>query len=133
MEYDLHNSVKQVVALDFENAAGASTVGNIIDTQGFESMEYIITSGTITTGTFTLLLEDGDDAGLSDAAAVSSELVLGGAVTFLVTDDDTAFRQGTVSKKRYQRLTLVGASTPVGQFSAVGVLSHAQTRPTADA
>lgn len=131
MEYDLHNSVKQVIAVDPEAAAGASTVGNIIDTQGFESLEYVITSGDITTGDFTMLLEDGDDAGLSDAATVSSELVLGQAGSaFAVTDDNVSKRVGTISKKRYQRLTLVGANTPAGVMSAVAILGHPKTRPT---
>jgi len=137
MEYDLHNSIKQEVAIDLAAAAGASTVGNTIDTRGFESMEYVITSGTITTGDFTLLLEQAEDDPANPGTplaftTVSSDLVLGPAVVFAVTDDDVAKRQGTISKARFQRLTLLGANTPVGEFSAVAVLGHPQTRPTAD-
>lgn len=118
-----------------ENAAGASTVGAIIDTLGFESMTYVITSGTITTGTFSVTIEDSPDDGSGSPTgvwtAVSSDLLTGSA-NFLVTEDDVSKRVGVISKERHQRLTLVGASTPVAQMACVAILGDAHVLPTVD-
>ena len=133
MEIESKGRMKVVPVL-FENAAGASTVGAVIDTQGFESLTYAVTSGTITTGTFTATLEeaeqneDGTNSGVY--TAVPSELVIGDAISFAETDDDATQTVGIVGKGRYQRLTLVGASTPVAEMSVVAILGNAQTAPT---
>ena len=138
MEYDLHNSVLQKVALSITAGAITSTTttaGAIIDSLGFESLEFIVEAGTLTDGTYTVLLEDGDDSGLSDAAAVDSELVLGTLPVFaFASDDDAAKRVGTITKKRYVRLSIVSTVvTTGGGLSSVAVLSNAHTRPTAAA
>jgi hypothetical protein len=135
MEYDLHSNVKQVVAL---NAAAigsdTTTVGSIIDTAGFESLEYVVQSGTITDGAYALLLEEGDESDLSDAAAVSSDETLGVLTGFVAADDNVAKRVGSIGKKRYQRLSIVSTDTTTGAafMSAVGVLGHPKSGPVAE-
>lgn len=129
MERDLKNSIKTVSVLH-EDAAGASTVGAIIDTSGFESLTYAVTSGTITTGTFSATFQESDSSDMSGATTVNSDLVIG-AIAFAVTDDDESQSVGIVGKKRYQRMTLVGASTPVAEMSATAILGHSAARPVA--
>jgi len=132
MEYDLHNSV--LGALGFPITAIASdttTAGVIIDSLGFESMEFFIASGTITDGTYDVILEDGDDSGLSDAAVIDPELVLGSLPQFVAADDNITERVGTITKKRYVRMSIVSTGvTTGGTLSAVAVRAHAHTRPT---
>ena len=126
MEKDLHNNIDDRVAV-VEQAivADATVVGEIIDTLGFESMEYIVQVGTITTGALALVLEEGDDSGLSDAAAVPADETLGALTGFVAADDDSTKRVGSIGKKRYQRLTLEGTGTSVINFvSAVALLGH---------
>lgn len=135
MEYDLHSNVKQVVALDSQDiTTDTTTVGNIIDTVGFESLEYVIQSGTITDGTYTLILEEGDDSGLSDAAVVPAAEVLGVLTGFVAADDDAAKRVGSIGKKRYQRLSILSATTTTGatKMSSVAVLGHPKSAPVAE-
>ena len=131
MEFDLHSKIKvaSVITPTAGAAAGASVVGSIIDTLGFESFEYAIHSGTITTGSFSVTLEEGNVSNLSDATAVPAANLLGASPTFVVTDDNQVRRVGIIGKKRYQRLTLVGASTPVGAFSVVAVLGNPVVLP----
>lgn len=133
MEYDLHNSVLQKVALDIQDiSTDTTTVGNIIDTLGFESIEFIASIGPTNAGTYTVILEDGDDSGLGDAAVIDSELVIG-ALPVLDTAD-TAERVGTITKKRFVRLSLLSAgSSLVNLLGSTAVLSNAHTRPTAAA
>ncbi len=72
MEFDIHSAIKVAIGIGSTDGrdAGASTVSAIIDTLGYESFAWLIDVGTITTGTFTATIEQGDDSGLSDAAAV---------------------------------------------------------------
>lgn len=134
MEYDLHNNVNAAVAV-VEQAivADATVVGEIIDTKGFDSLEFIAQVGTITTGSLAFVLEEGDDSGLSDAAAVPAAEILGDLVGFVVTDDDAVKRVGSIGKKRYQRLTLEGTGTSVINFvSAIAVQGHPKKMPVAN-
>jgi len=127
MEYDLHNNVNAAMALnEAAITTDTTTVGEIIDTVGYESLEYILASGTITDGAYALLLEEGDDSGLSDAVAVPADEILGDLVGFVAADDDTVKRVGSVGKKRYQRLSIVSTGTTTGADSigAVAVQGH---------
>lgn len=132
MENDLHNNVDDRMALN-PAAIGSSTttVGNIIDTLDYESLEFVVAMGTITDGAYALVLEEGDDAGLSDAAAVSSDETLGALTGFVATDDNTTKRVGSIGKKRYQRLSLVstGVTTGVNMASAVAILGNPKSAP----
>ena len=134
-EYDLHSNVKQEVALNSQDiTTDTTTVGNIIDTQGFESLEYVIQSGVITDGAYALVLEQGDDSGLSDAAVVPTDEVLGVLTGFVAADDNAAKRVGSIGKKRFQRLSIASTSTSTGatKFSSVAVLSNPKSAPTAE-
>ena len=134
MERDLHSNVDDRVAVVLQAIAGASSVlivGEIIDTLDFESLEYVIQTGTITVGTVSFVLEEGDDSGLSDAAAVSADETLGALTGFLVTDDDSTKRVGSIGKKRYQRLSLQPAGATIDFIGASVVLGHPKTAPVA--
>jgi hypothetical protein len=134
MDYDLHNNVDDRVALDAQAiATNTTTVGNIIDTLGFRSLEFFILSKTITDGAYAIKLEEGEDAALSDAADVPAADVLGALTGFVAADDDTVKRVGSVGKKRYQRLSIVstGVTTGVDIMGAVAVLGDPVRGPVA--
>lgn len=133
MEFDLHSNIDDRIAV-VEQAVAADTliVGEIIDTLGYESLEYIAQVGIITTGTMSLIIEEGDDSGLSDAAVVSADNTLGALTGFIVTDDDTTKRVGSIGKKRYQRLSFQPAGTAAIDFvSAIAILGNPKVAPVA--
>ncbi|NIS52141.1 hypothetical protein GWN42_14040 [candidate division KSB1 bacterium] len=133
MEYDLYNNVKAVNALNHQGPLTNGTVaGVIIDTKDFESIVFVIQSATITDGTHTVKLEDGDDSGLSDAADVPAADLLGALPAFLAADDNAVKRVGCVTKKRYVRLSIVttGATTG-GSLGATAVQGHPHSMPVA--
>lgn len=112
-------------------------VGQIIDKKGFESVTYVIATGSIADAdaTFTILLEEGDASNLSDAAAVADADLLGTEVlaAFQFDDDNECRKLGYIGSKRYTRLTI----TPVNNASAaviaaVAILGHPQIAPTAN-
>ena len=134
MEYDLHSNVQAETAIaPVTIAASTTTAGAIIDTQGFESLEYLISSGAITDGTYDVTLEEGDDPALADAAPVPAANILGALPSFDDTEDNVSKRVGSIGKKRYQRLNLVSAGvTAGGLFSAAGVLGNPKSGAIAD-
>lgn len=133
MEYDLHNNVNDVLALAISSiTTNTTTVGAIIDTAGYESIEFVIQSGTLTDGTYTVTLEDGDDAALADAATITSTYLLGTFPSFIATEDDTVKRIGTNTKKRYVRLSIVSTGvTTGGTMAATAVQGHPHRAPVA--
>lgn len=135
---DLMNNVHVARVLSPVSVADTTAqVGQIIDKKGFESLTYLIATGSIADAdaTFTVLLEEGDAANLSDAAAVADADLLGteALAAFQFDDDNEVRKLGYIGSKRYTRLTI----TPVGNasaalLSAVAVLGHPQIAPTAN-
>jgi len=132
-ERDLKSSVLGESGLDLQEiTSDTTTVGNIVDTQGFESLTYFIQSGVLTDGDYVVVLEDGDAANLSDAAVVNSDFVIGSLPVFAPADDQVVKSVGLVSKKRFQRLSLASTNTTSGGFFASTVVKgNAASRPTA--
>lgn len=132
---DMHNNILQKVALDIQAiTTDTTTVGNIIDTKGFQSLEFINVSGTITDGDYALLIEHGDADDLSDAAAVADADLLGteAAASFDANDDDRALRIGYKGQKRYVRASLVSTNTTSGgTLGVVAILGCANVAKTA--
>lgn len=138
MMRDLHNNihVKRVIS-PVSEAATTAQVGQIIDRQGFRSLEYVIATGSIADvdATFTVLLEESDDAAMSGQNAVADADLLGTEVlaAFQFDDDNEVRKLGYVGDKRYTRLTI----TPVNNasaalISAVAILGHPELAPTAN-
>lgn len=112
-------------------------VGQIIDRAGADSVTYIIATGSIADAdaTFAVLLEEGDDSGLSDAAAVADADLIGTETLagFQFDDDNECRKLGYKGGKRYTRMTI----TPTGNASAalvaaVCVLGHLERAPSAN-
>ena len=130
---DLKNNLKIVVALAPQTInSDTTTTASIVDTLGYDSVTIIPFSATITDGPYTPVINDGDDSGLSDAAVVADDFLIGteAAAALAAADDDTAKKVGYVGKKRYIRPDILSASTSSGGTIGVLVLlSHAVTQP----
>lgn len=135
---DLHNNVhvKRVLS-PVSVADNTAQVGQIIDRQGYHALEYVIAAGSLADAdaTFTVLLEEGDAANLSDAAAVADADLLGteALASFTFADDDKVFKLGYKGGKRYTRLTITpAANASAALLCAVAVLGHADSAPTSN-
>ena len=116
---DMMNKIHVARVISPVSEAGTTAlVGQIIDKKGYESLTYVIATGSIADAdaTFTVLLEEGDAANLSDAAAVADADLLGTEVlaAFQFDDDNETRKLGYIGSKRYTRLTI----TPVNNASA---------------
>lgn len=118
-QYDSHNQMLQKVGLNIAAiSTNATTNGVIIDTQGYGSLEFLLHLGARTDGTYTLQLQHGDAANLSDAAVVSNADDLIGALP-VGNAANTVQRVGYRGDKRYVRANVVSASVTTG--ATVGV------------
>lgn len=127
---DLHSNIDERLSHAIQTInTDTVTAGAIIDTAGYESLEFIVQAGIVTTGDITASLQDGDDSGLSDVATVDSAFVLGDFVTVDTTNQLT--RIGVVSKKRYVRMNLTSANSANLLASAIAVLSNPGSAPVA--
>ena len=120
--------------------ADTALVGEIIDKNGFDSVTYVIATGSIgdANATFTVLLEEGDAAAMGDATAVADADLLGteALAAFQYDDDNKCFKLGYIGSKRYTRLTITpsgNSGTPsAALLSAVAILGNPQIAPTAN-
>ena len=128
-QHDIHNEIYPTVALNTAAiSSNITTIGtNIIDTQGFGALEFVQQVGARTDGTFTIALEHGDAANLSDAAAPDASDLLGTLAATAISTANTVKRIGYVGNKRYVRANVVSTSVTTG--ATVGVLAI-RGRPT---
>jgi hypothetical protein len=112
-------------------------VSQIIDVAGFEGLVFAINLGALpdADATFTVLVEHGDAANLSDAAAVPDAQLSGteALASFTFADDNKLRKIGYVGSKRYVRLTITPANNTGASFiSALAVLCGGRYTPTAN-
>lgn len=132
MNRDLHNNVKfsrgisPVAALTNVNTP---IVSQIIDTANFNSTEFVIMTGNDTDAdaTFTVLVEDGNDSGLSDNATVAAGFLLGtvAQASYTFADDNVTRKIGYIGPKRYVRVTITPANNGAGDIFVAGVWAQA--------
>ena len=135
---DLHNNIKVTRAISPAAATTDDTawVSQIIDVRGYDSLEFAINIGALADAdaTFAVLVEDGDDSGLSDAAAVADTALLGteALAGFTFADDNETRRIGYIGNKRYVRLTITPTNNSGNAFvSALAIQGHPHQAPVA--
>lgn len=134
--------VKQVTAV-LAVSLTATTNGLVVDTQGYESLVFLINVGDFATfdGTNNLAVkvQEGEDSGLSDAADIAAADYLtarneaGTAWDRLLNaaaeDEETYILGVKLGTKRYRRLVVTEAGAVTVPFAAVAVLGRARHKP----
>lgn len=124
---DLHNNVDAVTVIPSVavGTTGTGQTGSVIDTRGFDSVEFVINYGAITAtaATFTVTVLEGDATGsltsVADADLLGTESDAGLAAATRVdgSTEKVTKRLGYRGAKRYLRADVVStatAGTPVG-------------------
>jgi hypothetical protein len=134
---DLMNRIHLVPVLAPSAGPSDNTaqVGAITNRQGFESLTYAIATGTLVDAdaTFVVLVEHGDAASLSDAAAVPDEQLVGTEIlaAFTFTNDVACRKIGYVGNKQYVRITITpAANTGAAPMCVIAILGHPNQAPT---
>jgi hypothetical protein len=112
-------------------------VGAIIDRQGYESLTYAIMTGTLADAdaTFTVLLEESNDSGMSGATAVADADLIGteDLAGFTFAADSACRKLSYKGNMRYTRLTITPANnTGNAPLVAMAILGDPLTAPTAN-
>ncbi|TXH58915.1 MAG: hypothetical protein E6Q97_01055 [Desulfurellales bacterium] len=133
---DGHNviDVKRVIS-PVSVSDDTAQVGQIIDRQGFGTVEYVIATGSIadSNATFAVLLEESDDSSMSGATAVADANLLGteALAGFQFDDDNECRKLGYKGHKRYTRLTITpSGNASAALLSAVAILGRPANMPT---
>lgn len=116
-------------------------VSQIIDLQGCDGCYFAISVGAIASGTatFGILVQEGDQANLSDAATVADQdlttatrgtaAIVAAAFTF--ANPNTTQRLGYIGNKRYIRLTITPASNAAAALlSAIAIRGQLRFQPS---
>ena len=137
---DRHSYLKMVAAIIPQTQTNADTaiVGQIIDTQGYDSLTFALVTGNVTDANVTVAvtMEHGDQANLSDTAPVAAGDQIGSA-NFTFADDNAAKKVGYLPKsnapKRYVRITATPTGNDAGALpiAAVAILGNARVGPVA--
>lgn len=115
-------------------------VSQIIDLQGYDAAAFLLNIGSVADAdvTFVVLVEEGDAANLSDAAAVAdADMVsqtLGTApetaAGFQFDDDNEVRKIGYIGNKRYIRMTVTPANNAsAALISATALLGYPARLP----
>lgn len=125
---DLSNNIGAVLAVA-PAVQTANVNGLAIDTKGFGSLAFVITTGAIdSAGVFNAKIQD-SDTGTSGWTDVPAELVTGSFSGPLAANSTT--KAGYIGYKRYARLVLTKGTGTSVVIGAVAILDHAQKRPVA--
>jgi hypothetical protein len=111
MQKDLYNNVKTEIALKLQTInTDTTTVGEIIDTQGYESGKVALLAGTVTAGDLTVAeIQESDDAAMAGETAIPAARLIGSFTT--VDTSDTLDEVGFITTKRYIRVTALSANS----------------------
>ena len=117
-------------------ADNTAQVSQIIDRQGFTGLLFAVALGAIADAdmTVTILVEDGDVANLSDAAAGADANLNGteAGQTFQFDDDNETRKIGYVGNKRYVRMTITPANNAsAALLSVLAILGGPADAPVA--
>lgn len=117
--HEIQNFTTPLEALSIQDVT-AGSVGEIIDTRDATSTLFTVLSATLTTGTWAVTLDEGNNSALSDASTVATADIVGSLSAYTASEDNTAKSFAYIGDKRYVRMTLT-ATGPSGtnNFGAI--------------
>jgi hypothetical protein len=137
---DMMNNIHPLSAIPPVAARTDNTaiVSSIIDTKGYDSLTWLIVTGTNTdaNATFAVTMDEGDASDLTGSNAVAAADLVGTyAIAGFTFADDTETRKiGYSGTKRYVRLTITPSGNDSGNIfvAAIALLANPAILPTAN-
>ncbi len=132
---DFHSNVGVVHLLDPQDLAGVTTASSILDTNGFEGAELLVSFGAATplgvSNYVTPVLQESDTTADADFTTVAAGSVRGAFTAVNATNEDSTTQNvGYVGFKRYVRVRLVVTGTVTAlNAGVVGLLTHPHHGP----
>lgn len=129
---DQKNNISVKNALNIQAiTTNTTTAGVEIDTQGFESLTFVIKTGARTDGTVTPLIQESDTSGSYSGSVDDNDLIGTEALAALSTANASSII-GYVGKKRYVKLSLISTGVTSGLTAgSSAILGNAHSNPVA--
>jgi hypothetical protein len=116
--FDTRNDAEYGLGLSATLSGTTKAEGDWIDMQGWQSLTFSVSTGTVTdagtTAGFSFQVEEGDDTTDAGATAVADADLIGSEADLTVTSDDDDNKMvgsiGYRGSKRYVRMTAVGTT-----------------------
>lgn len=130
---DNKSDQKVTLALDANISSNTTTVGTGLDTADYDfGVMFALAATAWTDGTYTLVLEDSDDDGSTDAyAAVSSDMLIGALASVGAADVNgvALSSTGVHSAKRWVRVSIVSTVVTTGADIVVMAVLKGEYNP----
>jgi len=129
---DIRSDLKVSNALLAAIVSNTTTAGAIIDTENFENgLMFTPHLSDWTDGTYTLLLEESDDAAMSGAVAITGDKLIGSlpALTAATVEGAVLESVGVISNLRYVQASLVSTGVTTGADAEVIAIQKGEERP----
>ena len=132
---DIRSDLQPILAFNTQVVStDTTTTGGIIDTADFDNgIVFVPVAGVYTDGTYNFLIEEGDAANLSDAAAVADANLIGTEAGLALTAADAEGSIlgsiGVVTAKRYLRISVVSTATTTGATLTVFAMQKPEIFP----
>ena len=105
---DLAHDLNVIQMFDADITTDTTTNGYILDTQDYNSVAFAMGAPTMTSGTITLSIYEGDESDMSDGAEVTNIVFSSAAdLAAQLADGDAWAKQGVYDTKRYLRVRVV--------------------------
>ena len=130
---DLVTRTQNMIAFYGAISSDTTTTGAIIDTKDMVSLYFDMSAADWTDGTYTMKIEEGDAANLSDAAVISTDKLIYGtlpAISAATAEGATLVREGVHSTKRYVRASIVSTLTTDGATVQMNAVAEMEQQPT---
>jgi hypothetical protein len=119
---DMHHNLKIGVGIESQLIDSDDDFdGEILDVQGFESLEVAFQTGELADGDFDCLLFESDDDGMAGATEVDAADLIGSAPSFDDSESNTVKSVGYKGSKRFVRPRVTSSNTTDGGI--VGALA----------
>ena len=122
------NTMTVLTALVAQTINSATTTdGEIIDTQNAEDKNFAVAFDAFTSGDFSVEIFEDDVIGFGSATKVAAANMEGSPYDVVITPDPVAkqvfvYHPRRTMTKRFLRLSIVSADTPVANLSAKAIL-----------
>ncbi len=131
--YDLISDIKQING--FDSAAinsNTTTNGVIVDTQGFESLSFILNASVYTDGVYNIKVETSNDSGLAnpvDITSIDPKKVFS-FDSEVIDGANKSKAYGVVEHDRYVRFSVVSTSVTTGAtLNGLALLGNPKSSP----
>ena len=133
---DLINNIDLPGAQVVTGSDNTATVSPIVNTVGCRSVSFLIGTGVLADAdaTYVVLIEEGDDSGLSDAAAVADADLIGTELLagFTFAADGKGRKIGYKGSKHYVRCTVTPSANTGSSPVAILAVTEPLQRPSAN-